>query len=99
MPGTGSTSGAPGRRDLAAPGQPAKPGARLALSAPEGSPCCMDQAFQSRRNRLLELLPADVFERLRPHLEQVPLDYKFELSRAGKPISFVYFPVAGVASI
>jgi CRP-like cAMP-binding protein len=59
----------------------------------------MDQAFQSRRNRLLELLPADDFEGLRPHLEQVPLDYKFELSRAGKPISFVYFPVTGVASI
>jgi CRP-like cAMP-binding protein len=59
----------------------------------------MDQAFQSRRNRLLELLPADDFERLRPHLERVPLDYKFELSRAGKSISFVYFPVTGVASI
>jgi CRP-like cAMP-binding protein len=59
----------------------------------------MDQAFQSQRNRLLELLPADDFEHLRPHLEEVPLDYKFELSRAGKPISFVYFPVTGVASI
>ena len=59
----------------------------------------MDQAYQSQRNRLLELLPTDDFERLRPHLEQVPLDYKFELSRAGKAISFVYFPVTGVASI
>jgi CRP-like cAMP-binding protein len=59
----------------------------------------MDQTFQSRRNRLLELLPADDFERLRPHLEQVPLDYKFVLSGAGTPILFVYFPVTGVASI
>jgi CRP-like cAMP-binding protein len=57
------------------------------------------QPFQSHRNRLLELLPANDFERLRPHLEQVPLDYKFELYRAGKPIPFVYFPVRGVASI
>jgi hypothetical protein len=59
----------------------------------------MDQPFQSRRNRLLELLPADDFDRLRPHLDEVPLDYKFELYRAGKPIPFVYFPVTGVASI
>ena len=55
--------------------------------------------FSRKRNRLLELLPADDFERLRPHLEQVPLDYKFELARAGKPIGFVYFPIAGVASL
>jgi CRP-like cAMP-binding protein len=48
---------------------------------------------------LLELLPASEFERLRPHLEQVPLDYKFELAGAGKPIAFVYFPVTGVASV
>jgi CRP-like cAMP-binding protein len=59
----------------------------------------MDQPFQSRRNRLLELLPASDFDQLRPHLEQVPLDYKFELSRAGKPIAFVYFPITGVASL
>src|SRR5579863_8110872 len=62
-------------------------------------PCCMDQPFQSRRNRLLELLPASDFDRLRPHLVDVSLDYKFELYGAGKPIPFVYFPVTGVASI
>ena len=59
----------------------------------------MDQPFQSRGNRLLELLPADDFARLRPHLERVPLDYKFELAGAGKPIALVYFPVTGVASL
>jgi CRP-like cAMP-binding protein len=59
----------------------------------------VDQPFQSRRNRLLELLPANDFDRLRPHLEPVPLDYKFELYGARKTIAFVYFPVAGVASI
>ncbi|HEY3641248.1 MAG TPA: Crp/Fnr family transcriptional regulator [Xanthobacteraceae bacterium] len=59
----------------------------------------MDQPFQSQRNRLLELLPANDFDRLRAYLEPVPLDYKFELYRAGKPIAFVYFPVTGVASI
>jgi CRP-like cAMP-binding protein len=59
----------------------------------------MDQPFQSRRNRLLELLPANDFDRLRPHLVDVSLDYRFELYGAGKPIPFVYFPVTGVASI
>jgi CRP-like cAMP-binding protein len=59
----------------------------------------MDQPFQSRRNRLLELLPASDFDRLRPHLHDVSLDYRFELYGAGKPIPFVYFPVTGVASI
>ena len=59
----------------------------------------MDQPFQSRRNRLLELLPANDFDRLRPHLHDVSLDYRFELYGAGKPIPFVYFPVTGVASI
>jgi CRP-like cAMP-binding protein len=59
----------------------------------------MDQPYQSRRNRLLELLPAGDFDQLRPHLEQMPLDYKFELAGTGKPIVFVYFPVTGVASL
>src|SRR5258708_35956436 len=59
----------------------------------------MNQPFQSPRNRLLELLPSDDFGRLRPHLNHVPLDYKFDLYGAGKPIPFVYFPVTGVASI
>lgn len=59
----------------------------------------MDQPFQSQRNRLLELLPANDFGRLRSYLDEVPLDYKFELYGAGKPIPFVYFPVTGVASI
>jgi CRP-like cAMP-binding protein len=59
----------------------------------------VDHLFQSQRNRLLELLPANDFDRLRPHLDPVPLDYKLELYGAGKPIAFVYFPVTGVASI
>ncbi len=59
----------------------------------------MDQPFQSRRNRLLELLPVNDLDRLRPYLQDVSLDYKFELYGAGKPIPFVYFPVTGVASI
>jgi len=59
----------------------------------------MDQPFQSQQNRLLELLSKSDLDRIRPHLQQVPLNYRFELYRAGKPIPFVYFPVAGVASV
>ncbi len=59
----------------------------------------MDKPFQSQRNRLLDLLSKSDFERLRTYLEPVPLDYKLELSSAGKPIQFVYFPISGVASI
>ncbi len=59
----------------------------------------IEQSFQSQRNRLLELFPADELDRLRSHLESVPLNYKLELYGAGKPIQFVYFPVSGVASV
>jgi CRP-like cAMP-binding protein len=59
----------------------------------------MEHPFQSQRNRLLELFPPDDLDRLRPHLETVPLNYKFELYRAGKTIPYVYFPVSGVASV
>jgi CRP-like cAMP-binding protein len=45
------------------------------------------------------LFPARDLDRLRPHLETFPLNYKFELYVAGKPIQFVYFPVSGVASV
>jgi CRP-like cAMP-binding protein len=59
----------------------------------------VDQPVQSRRNRLLELLNAHDFDRLRPHLEEVPFDYRLPLYQANKPIHFVYFPITGVASV
>jgi CRP-like cAMP-binding protein len=59
----------------------------------------MDQVLQSQRNRLLELLDRESFERLRPHLEHVTFDYKMPLNEQDRPIEFVYFPVKGVASL
>ena len=58
-----------------------------------------DQPVQSKRNRLLELLTPDDFDRLRPHLEETSLKYRMPLYEAQEPIDFVYFPVTGVASL
>src|SRR5260370_4468481 len=52
-----------------------------------------------RTNRLLSLLSDDDYERLRPHLSQVDLEYKKSLYEAARPIDHVYFPIDGVASL
>jgi CRP-like cAMP-binding protein len=52
-----------------------------------------------RTNRLLSLLSDDDYERLRPHLSPVVLDYRKGLYEASRPIEHVYFPVDGVASL
>jgi CRP-like cAMP-binding protein len=50
-------------------------------------------------NRLLELLSAKDYERLRPHLQRVRLTYRKSLYRAYRPIEFVYFIETGVGSL
>jgi CRP-like cAMP-binding protein len=50
-------------------------------------------------NRLLGLLPRGDYERLRPHLQPIPLEYRKSLYRAHKPIGFVYFIETGVGSL
>jgi len=50
-------------------------------------------------NRLLGLLPPRDYQRLRPHLHRIPLEYKQSLYRADKPIEFVYFVETGVGSL
>src|SRR5512144_1801576 len=52
-----------------------------------------------RTNRLLSVLSHDDYERLRPHLSQVVLEYRKSLYEAERPIEHVYFPVDGVASL
>jgi CRP-like cAMP-binding protein len=52
-----------------------------------------------RTNRLLSLLSDDDYERLRPHLSHVVLDYRKSLYEASRPIDHVYFPIDGVASL
>ena len=52
-----------------------------------------------RTNRLLSILSHDDYERLRPHLSPVGLEYRKSLYDAGRPIEHVYFPIDGVASL
>jgi CRP-like cAMP-binding protein len=52
-----------------------------------------------RANRLLAALPAAEYERLLPYLESVHMEIKFPLYEPDVPIEYVYFPIAGVASI
>jgi CRP-like cAMP-binding protein len=52
-----------------------------------------------RTNRLLSLLPDNDYERLRPHLSRVVLEYRKSLYEAARPIERVYFPIDGVASL
>src|SRR5208283_5002971 len=50
-------------------------------------------------NRLLGLLPPRDYQRLRPHLHRIPLEYRQSLYRADKPIEYVYFIEIGVGSL
>jgi CRP-like cAMP-binding protein len=52
-----------------------------------------------RTNRLLTLLSADDYERLRPNLTKCKLEYRQSLYEAGRPIEQVYFPIDGVVSL
>jgi CRP-like cAMP-binding protein len=51
------------------------------------------------KNRLLAALPADDFNRLRPHLQTVPVRARQVLHKIGEPLDVVYFLNGGVASI
>jgi len=66
--------------------------------ANQGEPRGM-QNHHRRTNRLLSLLSDDDYQRLRPHLSHVVLDYKKSLYEASRPIDHVYFPIEGVASL
>jgi len=57
------------------------------------------KASDPHSNRLLGLLPPRDYERLRPHLERIPLAYRQSLYRARKAIEFVYFVEIGVGSL
>jgi CRP-like cAMP-binding protein len=50
-------------------------------------------------NRLLTLLPAEAFARLRPHLVPVDLVVGQDLHAPNEPIAQVYFPCGGVSSL
>src|SRR5687768_16757628 len=59
----------------------------------------MKQAAQQPRNRLLAALPPDVSERLRPHLQLVPLELGAPVYEAGGKQPYVYFPTDAIVSL
>ncbi len=52
----------------------------------------------SSENKLLARLPQEDYERLFPHLQRVPLEFKVVLSEPRSPIDQIYFPCSGVVS-
>ncbi|GAA6622080.1 Crp/Fnr family transcriptional regulator [Scytonema sp. NUACC26] len=50
-------------------------------------------------NRLLSVLPDEVYRKLLPHLETVPLSFKQVLFQPGRSIDYVYFPIHSVVSL
>jgi CRP-like cAMP-binding protein len=50
-------------------------------------------------NRLLDALPGEELERLRPHLETTTMELKEVLFEPNVPIRHVYFPINGVCSL
>jgi CRP-like cAMP-binding protein len=51
------------------------------------------------RNHLLAALPAPDYERLRPHLEPVPLPLGWPVYESGSRLAHVFFPTDGIVSL
>jgi hypothetical protein len=56
-------------------------------------------ADQRPKNKLLGCLPAEDFERIRPHLRTLPIKTKQVFHPLNEPIRDVIFPNGGVASV
>src|ERR1039457_4521737 len=52
-----------------------------------------------KQNHLLAALPAADYERLLPHLEQVPLGLGWALYESGSQQGYVYFPMDSIVSL
>ena len=50
-------------------------------------------------NRLLAALPPDIYERLQPNLELLPLKLGASIYEAGRKQAFVYFPIDSIVSL
>ena len=56
-------------------------------------------AHTPKQNRLLAALPAADYERLLPHLEQVPLALGRALYESGSEQDYVFFPTSSIVSL
>lgn len=54
---------------------------------------------ESARNRLLAVLPEDVYTRLQPNLEPIPLALGKVIYEAHQSLSHVYFPTTAIVSL
>jgi len=52
-----------------------------------------------KQNQLLAELPAAAYERVLPHLEEVPLELGWALYESGSPQGYVYFPTDSIVSL
>ena len=52
-----------------------------------------------RQNHILDALPAEDFERLKPHLELVPLPLGWAVYESGDTQSYVFFPTTSLVSL
>ena len=63
------------------------------------APAAGRRVADSHAIRLLGLLTLRDCQRLRPHLQRIPLEYRQSLYHADQPIGFVYFIETGVCSL
>jgi CRP-like cAMP-binding protein len=59
----------------------------------------MDMHADSRKNRLLSVLPPDAMDRWLPHLERVDMPLGHVLYEPGSTLSHVYFPTSAIVSL
>jgi CRP-like cAMP-binding protein len=57
------------------------------------------QTFQPTQNHLLAMLPAEVQERLFPHLKLIPMPLGKVLYESGDKMTTVYFPIDSIVSL
>ncbi len=53
----------------------------------------------STRNHILTALPANVLERISPHLELIEFEQGTVIYETGAPITYIYFPVNAIISL
>jgi CRP-like cAMP-binding protein len=59
----------------------------------------MPDTHDPRQNHLLAALPSEVYERLLPHLELVPMPLGHVLYESGSQLHYIYFPTNTIVSL
>jgi len=56
-------------------------------------------AQNPRQNEILAALPSNVYQRLLPHLELIPMPLGWTISEAGDHVKYLHFPISGIVSL